>query len=241
MGCNPFHLFYTIKIARGQARPKGGQGCPDPRQGLEWGHDKGNSPAGICVLRGDPFPIAGRPWNGWNLEESEDEIMTSVKRMLGVALVTASVALAMAQQPPAPQITIGGKVPNLKLQTLSGALAKDYTSRGFSVIGINSNKTEPADEVSKHAAEKGLAFTILKDADNTVADYFGASFTPEAYLFDRDWTLRYHGRIDDSRNAANITSQDLRTALDALQAGKAVPVSETKAFGCTIKRVAKGS
>jgi peroxiredoxin len=195
--------------------------------------------------------------------------------MLGVALVAACVALAMAQQPPAPQITIGGKAPNLKLQTLSGAaaqmhslsgqngtlllfvatkcpvsndynermaaLAKDYTSRGFSVIGINSNKTEPADEVSKHAAEKGLAFTILKDPDNVVADYFGASFTPEAYLFDRDWTLRYHGRIDDSRNAANITSQDLRTALDALQAGKAVPVTETKAFGCTIKRVAKGS
>jgi peroxiredoxin len=201
--------------------------------------------------------------------------MTTVKRMLGVALVTVCVALAMAQQPPSPQITIGGKVPNLKLQTLSGAaaqlhslsgqngtlllfvatkcpvsndynermavLAKDYTSRGFSVIGINSNKTEPADEVSKHAAEKGLAFTLLKDPDNVVADYFGASFTPEAYLFDRDWTLRYHGRIDDSRNAANITSQDLRTAMDALQTGKAVPVAETKAFGCTIKRVAKGS
>lgn len=201
--------------------------------------------------------------------------MTSVKRMLGVALVTASVALAMAQQPPAPQITIGGKVPNLKLQTLSGTatqlhslngqngtlllfvatkcpvsndynermatLAKDYTSRGFAVIGINSNKTEPADEVSKHAAENGLAFSILKDPDNAVADYFGASFTPEAYLFDRDWTLRYHGRIDDSRNAANITSQDLRTAMDALQTGKAVPIAETKAFGCTIKRVAKGS
>ena len=201
--------------------------------------------------------------------------MTSVKRMLGVALVTASVALAMAQQPPAPQITIGGKVPNLKLQTLAGAaaqlhslngqngtlllfvatkcpvsndynermaaLATDYTSRGFAVIGINSNKTEPADEVSKHAAERGLAFTIVKDPENVVADYFGASFTPEAYLFDRDWTLRYHGRIDDSRNAANITSQDLRTAMDALQGSKAVPVAETKAFGCTIKRVNKGS
>ncbi len=201
--------------------------------------------------------------------------MTSVKRMLGVALVTVCVALAMAQQPPAPQINIGGKVPNLKLATLSGAaaqlhslngqngtlllfvatkcpvsndynermaaLANDYTSRGFAVIGINSNKTEPADEVSKHAAERGLEFTILKDPDNVVADYFGASFTPEAYLFDRDWTLRYHGRIDDSRNAANITSQDLRAAIDALQAGKAVPVAETKAFGCTIKRVFKGS
>ncbi|MBI1738292.1 MAG: redoxin domain-containing protein [Acidobacteria bacterium] len=201
--------------------------------------------------------------------------MTTVKRMLGIAVLAACVALAIAQQPPASQIGIGGKVPNLKLQTLSGAtaqlhslngqngalllfvatkcpvsndynermaaLARDYTSRGFAVIGINSNKTEPADEVSKHAAEKGLAFTILKDPDNVVADYFGASFTPEAYLFDRDWTLRYHGRIDDSRNTANITSQDLRTAMDALQTGKAVPVTETKAFGCTIKRVAKGS
>ncbi len=201
--------------------------------------------------------------------------MTSVKRMLGVVLAAACVVLAMAQQPPAPQITIGGKVANLKLQTLSGAaaqlhslngangtlllfvatkcpisddysermaaLARDYTSRGFAVIGINSNKAEPADEVSKHAAKHGLAFTILKDPDNVVADYFGASFTPEAYLVDRDWTLRYHGRIDDSRNPANITAQDLRAAMDALEAGKAVPVTETKAFGCTIKRVAKGS
>jgi peroxiredoxin len=201
--------------------------------------------------------------------------MTNVKRLLGVFLVIACVALAMAQQPPAPQIAIGGKVANLKLQTLSGAaaqlhslngqngtllifiatkcpvsndynermaaLAKDYASRGFAVIGINSNKTEPAEEVSKHATQNGLSFTILKDPDNVVADYFGASFTPEAYLFDRDWTLRYHGRIDDSRNPANIATQDLRTALDALQAGKSVPVTETKAFGCTIKRVAKGS
>ena len=119
------------------------------------------------------------------------------------------------------------------------ALAKDYTSRGFALVGINSNKTEPAEEVTKHAAEKGLAFTIVKDPDNVVADYFGASFTPEVYLFDKDWTLRYHGRIDDSRNAANITSQDARAAMDAVQTGKAVPVAETKAFGCTIKRARK--
>ena len=121
------------------------------------------------------------------------------------------------------------------------ALAKDYTSRGFAVIGINPNRTEPADEVTKHAAQNGLTFTIVKDPGNVVADYFGASFTPEAYLFDKEWTLRYHGRIDDSRNAANITSQDARAAMDALQAGKPVPAAETKAFGCTIKRVAKGS
>jgi peroxiredoxin len=115
-------------------------------------------------------------------------------------------------------------------------LAHDYTARGFAVIGINANRTEPPDEVARHSAEKGLGFTILKDPDNHAADYLGASVTPEAYLFDTSWTLRYHGRIDDSRNAANITARDLRAALDAVAAGKTVPVQETKAFGCTIKR-----
>lgn len=120
-------------------------------------------------------------------------------------------------------------------------LARDYAARGFAVIGINPNRTEPAEEVVKHAADNSLGFAVLKDPNNRVADYLGASFTPEAYLFDRDWVLRYHGRIDNSQNPANITSRDLRTALDAVGAGKPVPVAETKAFGCTIKRVKSGS
>ena len=116
-------------------------------------------------------------------------------------------------------------------------LAREYTARGFAVIGANSNRNEPADEVARHAAEKGLGFRILKDPDNRVADYLGASVTPEAYLFAPDWTLRYHGRIDDSRDPAHITTRDLSAALDAVAAGKPVAVAETKAFGCTIKRI----
>jgi peroxiredoxin len=190
-----------------------------------------------------------------------------------IVVVAAGWHVVCAQQPGPPpgQVTIGGKVANVELATLTGEkaqlynyagkngtlvlfiatrcpisldydtrmaeIARDYTARGFTIIGINSNRTEPAEEVAKHAQEKGLGFTVLKDPDNRVADYLGAAFTPEAYLFDRDWVLRYHGRIDDSRNPANITSRDLRAALDAMEAGKAVPVAETKAFGCTIKRV----
>ena len=116
-------------------------------------------------------------------------------------------------------------------------LAREYTARGFAVVGINPNRTEPADEVAKHATERALGFTVLKDPDNRVADYLGASVTPEAFLFDTGWALRYHGRIDDSRNPANITTTDLRVALDAMAAGKTIESAETKAFGCTIKRV----
>ena len=115
-------------------------------------------------------------------------------------------------------------------------LAADYRAKGVNVVGINSNATEPAAEVKTHAAEKGLAFTILKDAGNQIADRLDAQVTPEAYLLDASGKLVYHGRIDNSRNGDAITSSELREALDAMLAGKPVEKTEVKAFGCSIKR-----
>jgi peroxiredoxin len=117
------------------------------------------------------------------------------------------------------------------------ALAQEWRARGFAVVGINSNRTESPEAVGAHARENGFTFTILKDSDNRLADALGASFTPETYLFDASGTLRYHGRIDDSKNPAGISKRDLAEALDAVANGRQVPVAETKAFGCTIKRV----
>jgi len=110
-------------------------------------------------------------------------------------------------------------------------------ARGFGVVGINANRNEPAEEVTRHAKEHGLTFPILKDEDNRLADALGASFTPETYVFDREGILRYHGRIDDRRDVTKISQRDLQAAVDALASGKTVATSETKAFGCTIKRV----
>ncbi len=115
-------------------------------------------------------------------------------------------------------------------------LAEDYASRGVNVVGINSNVAELAPEVKQHAAEKGLKFTILKDAGNKIADRFDAQYTPEAYLLDASGKLVYHGRIDNSRNGDSITSTDLRDAIESVVAGKAVEKPEVKGFGCTIKR-----
>jgi peroxiredoxin len=116
-------------------------------------------------------------------------------------------------------------------------LAQDYKARGINVIGINSNSTEPVSEVKSHAAEKGLTFAILKDDGNKIADRFGASHTPEAYVINASNKLVYHGRIDDALRIEKISSNDLRNALDEMLAGKPVSRTSADAFGCSIKRV----
>ena len=115
-------------------------------------------------------------------------------------------------------------------------LAEDYQAKGIAVIGINSNVAEDAAAVKAHAAEHKLSFPILKDPGNKIADRLGAAVTPEAYFIDVNNKLLYHGRIDNSRNAEQVNSNDLRNALDAALAGKAIEKTEAKAFGCTIKR-----
>jgi len=115
-------------------------------------------------------------------------------------------------------------------------LAEDYKAKGIAVIGINSNVAEDAAAVKAHAEQNKLSFPILKDSGNKIADKLGASVTPEAYFIDAGNKLLYHGRIDNARNAAQLETSDLRNALDAALAGKAIEKTEAKAFGCTIKR-----
>lgn len=115
-------------------------------------------------------------------------------------------------------------------------LAADYRAKGVNVIGINSNVAEMPDAIKAHAAENKLSFPILKDKGNKIADRFNAQFTPEVFLLDASGKLVYHGRIDNSRRGDDISAPDLRNAMDAIIAGQAVAVAETKAFGCSIKR-----
>jgi peroxiredoxin len=115
-------------------------------------------------------------------------------------------------------------------------LAQDLRARGVNVVGINSNVSETPADIKQHAAARGLTFTILKDAGNRVADRLDAQVTPEAYVLDASNKLVYRGRIDNSRRGDDITSQELRDAVEATVAGKPVAKPEVKAFGCSIKR-----
>ena len=117
-------------------------------------------------------------------------------------------------------------------------IAAAYEKQGVLFVGINSNKTEPEDETRAHAKQHGFGFPVAKDPGNKVADLYDAKHTPEVYVVSPDGKLRYHGRIDENyEEPTKVTSPDLKNALDELLAGKPIAHAETKAFGCSIKRV----
>ncbi len=121
-------------------------------------------------------------------------------------------------------------------------LAREYQPRGVAMVGINSNDVAnyPADSPAKMAEEAALAgyvFPYLYDEAQSVAKAYHAACTPDLYLFDRDQRLVYRGQSDDSRpgNGIPVTGKDLRAALDALLAGKAVSPNQKPSIGCNIK------
>lgn len=116
------------------------------------------------------------------------------------------------------------------------ALYNDYNSQGVQFAFVNANSTESMSDVEAHEKRVGWPFEVIKDNGNTLADKLGAEHTPEAFVFDRSGALAYHGRVDNSMHEEEVKQRDLRDALDAVLAGRPVPVAETRAFGCSIKR-----
>ena len=121
------------------------------------------------------------------------------------------------------------------------AAAADATARGVGVIAINSNDPsayvgDSFAEMQERAKAKGYGFPYVMDATSDVGRAFGATHTPEVFLFDAHGKLAYHGAIDDNaRDAAKVTHRYLQDAVDAVVAGKAPAVPETRALGCSIQ------
>ena len=128
---------------------------------------------------------------------------------------------------------------------LRGALAdfaREYQKKGLAIVAINANDAEkyPGDSPEKmvdEVAEAGYVFPYLYDETQAVAKAYRAACTPDFFLFDKHAKLVYRGQFDDSRpgNAAPVTGKDLRTAVDAVLAGKTPEAEQTPSLGCNIK------
>ena len=135
-------------------------------------------------------------------------------------------------------------------------LLKDLQGQSFAFLAINPNNPDGLsidelgyskyndgfEDMKRYAADSGFTFPYLYDGETqAVAKAYGCLATPHIFIFDADRKLRYKGQFDDSRfeDASTVKSQDARNAIEALLAGKSVPVETTKPHGCSTKWIGK--
>jgi len=119
-------------------------------------------------------------------------------------------------------------------------IGNTYPKRGVGVIVINSNDpnrvaADGYEEMQERAKDRGMRYPYVVDATSELARTFGASHTPEAFVFDKDGKLVYHGAVDDNTEPGKVKQRYLQEVLKAVVAGKDVALKETKSIGCSIK------
>lgn len=105
------------------------------------------------------------------------------------------------------------------------------------LVAINSNpgKQDSLDAMQARAEEQKFNFPYLKDADQQVAQKFGATRTPEFFVLDAERKVIYMGALDDSPDSEKVKAQHVATAIEAALAGKRPEVTETPPIGCNIR------
>jgi thiol-disulfide isomerase/thioredoxin len=135
-------------------------------------------------------------------------------------------------------------------------LADDYRGKGVTLVAIEPNNanairldelgytdvSDSLEDMKIRAAYRHFSYPYLYDGETqSVSREYGPKATPHVFIFDAERKLRYEGHVDDNQRVALAKSQDARNAIDALLAGKPVPVDHTRVFGCSTKWMSKES
>lgn len=120
-------------------------------------------------------------------------------------------------------------------------ISKMAEENGIGVIMLNPNAAirddgESMEDMQARAKSSGYDFYYALDEGAKLAEAFGATRTPDIFLFNSDMELVYTGAIDDNAKSAEEVEQPyLKNAIQSLVAGKEINPKTTKALGCTIK------
>ena len=130
-----------------------------------------------------------------------------------------------------------------KYQSRTNEVCKYAMSKEIGVILLNSNEAyrdngDSFDDMKDYGKKNNYSWSYVVDKNSAMADAFGATRTPEVFLFNKDGKLAYHGAIDDNANGGGeVTRKYLSIAIDEITAGKDVSTKNTRSVGCGIKRL----
>jgi peroxiredoxin len=102
-------------------------------------------------------------------------------------------------------------------------------------ICVNQLPEDKLPKLKERAEAKGFDFAYLYDESQAIGKAYGAAFTPEFFVLDRDRKVVYMGAMDDSSAASMVKNQYLEPAVEAVLAGKTPEVAEAPAIGCRIR------
>jgi peroxiredoxin len=111
----------------------------------------------------------------------------------------------------------------------------------IAMVGINSNDPtnypdDSFENMKKLAKERGIKFPYLVDETQEVAKKYGAVCTPDPFLFDSDFRLVFHGKIDNSMKPEDkATEKTMILNIEKLLAGKKIEKDFDPSMGCSIK------
>ncbi|MCA9177022.1 MAG: thioredoxin family protein [Planctomycetales bacterium] len=116
-------------------------------------------------------------------------------------------------------------------------LSKTFAGDSFSLVAINANQISADDleSMKSRAEEKGFNFAYLRDATQQVAKSYGANYTPEFFVLNKERKIVYMGALDDSPNGKNVSQRHVEDAVRAALAGRAPQVTETVPIGCRVR------
>ncbi len=133
----------------------------------------------------------------------------------------------------------------IKNQARTKAICAYAKAKDIGTIILNANEGgrsngESLADMQAYAKQQSYNWYYALDSDNELADAFGATRTPECFLFDKNDKLVYHGAIDDSpADITEVKRNHLKQAITEMTQGTPVSVKESRSVGCSIRR--KGS
>lgn len=106
---------------------------------------------------------------------------------------------------------------------------------GFVAICVNRVAADRLDKLTEKANQQKFAFPFLYDESQKSAKDYGAVFTPEYFVINRERKIVYMGAFDDATDAAQVTKHFAEDAIAATLKGEIPAVKETVARGCRVR------
>lgn len=122
-----------------------------------------------------------------------------------------------------------------RIQALAQRYAGPQSKVAVVAVCVNRVEEDRLPALTRRAKEKRFAFPYLYDESQQIARQYGALFTPECFVLDRERKVAYMGAFDDSTDNTGVTERYVESAVEALLKGEKPAITETIARGCRVR------